>query len=148
MEVGAADAARAESAADAARAAIDALPPEPPTWERARSMATYANVLLLPHLKYTLALLLAALSLWLAWRVVNWPAFADFLIATEAELNKVSWTTRKRLVQDTVVVLVTVLLMAAFLFVADRIWSGALTWIGVLQPPPPEASSAEKQQPW
>jgi DNA-binding CsgD family transcriptional regulator len=47
MEVGAADAARAESAADAARAAIDALPPEPPTWERARSMATYANVLLL-----------------------------------------------------------------------------------------------------
>ena len=34
-------------AADAARTAIDALPPEPPTWERARSMATYANVLLL-----------------------------------------------------------------------------------------------------
>jgi hypothetical protein len=34
-------------AAAAARAAIDALPPEPPTWERARAMATYANVLLL-----------------------------------------------------------------------------------------------------
>jgi DNA-binding NarL/FixJ family response regulator len=33
-------------AAEAARGAIDALPPEPPTWERARAMATYANVLL------------------------------------------------------------------------------------------------------
>ncbi len=34
-------------------------------------------------------------ALWLAWRVVNVPSFADFLIATEAELNKVSWTTRR-----------------------------------------------------
>jgi DNA-binding CsgD family transcriptional regulator len=33
-------------AADAARAAIDAMPPEPPSWERARAMATYAFVLL------------------------------------------------------------------------------------------------------
>ena len=33
-------------AAEAARAAIDAMPAEPPTWERARAMATYANVLL------------------------------------------------------------------------------------------------------
>ena len=31
-------------AADAARAAIDAMPPEPPSWERARAMATYAFV--------------------------------------------------------------------------------------------------------
>ena len=33
-------------AADAARAAIDAMPAEPPSWERARAMATYAFVLL------------------------------------------------------------------------------------------------------
>jgi DNA-binding NarL/FixJ family response regulator len=33
-------------AAQVARAAIDAMPAEPPTWERARAMATYANVLL------------------------------------------------------------------------------------------------------
>ena len=52
--------------------------------------------------------------LWRAWRgMVNFPAFADFLIATEAEMNKVSWTTRKRLVQDTIVVLTTVVLMTA-----------------------------------
>jgi DNA-binding CsgD family transcriptional regulator len=33
-------------AAETARAAIDAMPADPPTWERARAMATYANVLL------------------------------------------------------------------------------------------------------
>ncbi|HEY2443020.1 MAG TPA: AAA family ATPase [Streptosporangiaceae bacterium] len=35
-----------DEAAEAARAAIEAMPAEPPTWERARAMATYANVLL------------------------------------------------------------------------------------------------------
>jgi DNA-binding NarL/FixJ family response regulator len=33
-------------AAETARAAIESMPAEPPTWERARAMATYANVLL------------------------------------------------------------------------------------------------------
>src|SRR2546430_6963945 len=41
------------------------------------------------HVSITLPLLLAAASLWLAYRVVNYPTFADFLIATEAEMNKV-----------------------------------------------------------
>jgi len=69
---------------------------------------------------------------WVAWRIVNWPAFADFLIATEAEVNKVSWTTRKRLVQDTVVVLVTVFLFTVFLFVVDIFWIKALRLVEVL----------------
>ena len=75
--------------------------------------------------------LLVALG-WFSWRVVNWPAFADFLIATEAEVNKVSWTTRKRLVQDTVVVLVTVFLMTVFLFLVDIFWIKALRVVEVL----------------
>ena len=93
---------------------------------------------LLPALHYTLPLLLLALSLWGAWRVVNFPPFADFLIATEAELNKVSWTTRPRLIQDTIVVLVTVFLMAMFLFLdGPDVAPRAESWkpIGVLQIP-------------
>ena len=78
-----------------------------------------------PHVQFTVPLLILAGSIWLAWRVVNLPVFADFLIATEAELNKVSWTTRKRLVQDTIVVLVTVVLMAVFLFAMDLVWQVA-----------------------
>jgi preprotein translocase SecE subunit len=72
-----------------------------------------------------------ALLLWIAWRVVNIPAFADFLIATEAEMNKVSWTNRKRLGQDTVVVLTTVFLFTAFLFIVDVIWIKVLSAPGI-----------------
>ncbi|MSR31226.1 MAG: preprotein translocase subunit SecE [Gemmataceae bacterium] len=72
-------------------------------------------------------------SFWLPWRVVNLPVFADFLIATEGELNKVSWTTRKRLVQDTLVVLSTLLLMAIFLFAMDLFWREVFTRTGVLK---------------
>jgi preprotein translocase SecE subunit len=95
----------------------------------------YASVLLLPSVRYTLPLLLLLLVIWLAWRIVNLPTFADFLIATEAEMNKVSWTTRQRLFQDTIVVLVTMVLMAIFLFVVDIAWAKLLSSrpIGVLQ---------------
>jgi preprotein translocase SecE subunit len=89
------------------------------------SKELFGTPLLVPimfHLEMTLPILLGVGLLWFSWRVVNWPAFADFLIATEAEMNKVSWTTRKRLVQDTVVVLVTVFLMTLFLFVVDILW--------------------------
>jgi preprotein translocase SecE subunit len=81
------------------------------------------------HIHLLLPLLLGIVLLWFAWRLVNVPTFADFLIATEAEMNKVSWTTRKRLVQDTIVVLVTVVLFSLFLFLLD------LMWIQILRAP-------------
>jgi preprotein translocase SecE subunit len=91
------------------------------------------QVTVLSDLRFTVPLLLAAAALWLAYRIVNFPTFADFLIATEAEINKVSWTTRKRLVQDTIVVLTTVILFTVFLFVVDILWGFILTKVGVLQ---------------
>jgi preprotein translocase SecE subunit len=99
---------------------------------------------LLPDVQFTVPLLLAAVSLWLAYRVVNLPVFADFLIATEAELNKVSWTTRKRLVQDTIVVLVTVVLLTVFLFVVDQLWGFLLERVGVIQITPAAATEQTK----
>jgi preprotein translocase SecE subunit len=82
---------------------------------------------LLPDVRYTVPLLLAAAGLWLAFRVVHLPVFADFLIATEAELNKVSWPTRKSVVQDTIVVLTTVLMLTVFLFLVDIGWGWLLS---------------------
>ena len=76
-------------------------------------------------------IVMGLLLLWVAWRVVNIPTFADFLIATEAEMNKVSWTNRRRLVQDTIVVLVTVFLFTSFLFVVDVIWIKVLSAPGI-----------------
>jgi preprotein translocase SecE subunit len=93
------------------------IAPEPPT-----GTTDFRKLTILPAVQYSVPLLILAASIWLAWRVVNLPVFADFLIATEAEINKVSWTTRKRLAQDTIVVLVTVVLMAGFLFTTDVVW--------------------------
>jgi len=112
----------------------------------------YVSLTLLRSVQYTFPLLLLALALWFAWRVVNMPAFADFLIATEAEMNKVSWTTQKRLVQDTIVVLLTVVLTAVYLFGVDQIWRVGLSWkpIGVLVIPEEQSTQNKdlENKPW
>ena len=74
------------------------------------------------------------------------PAFADFLIATEAEMNKVSWPTRQGLYQDTIVVLVTTIFLTLFLLVVDWFWGALLSnpYIGVLpSQTAPAASDAQ-----
>jgi preprotein translocase SecE subunit len=114
---------------------------------------TFRTLTLLPAVQFTVPLLLLAASLWLAWRVVNMPVFADFLIATEAEMNKVSWTTQRRLVQDTIVVLVTVVLMAFYLFSMDMVWKHVLSWkpIGVLHVPDDQQTDTNtnvENRPW
>jgi preprotein translocase subunit SecE len=70
---------------------------------------------------------------WLIFRIVHFPPFAEFLIATEAEMNKVSWTSKEDLIRATTVVLTTVILMALFLFLVDTLWTFILRLIGVLQ---------------
>jgi len=93
-------------------------------------------------------LLLGIALVYFAWRVVNVPAFADFLIATEAEMNKVSWTTRRRLIQDTIVVLVTVVLMTLFLFLVDIMWIQILSnpYVGVLQYNPRDQQKQQQEK--
>jgi preprotein translocase SecE subunit len=95
---------------------------------------TYLYLPLLSRVTVFAPILLGAIAFWFSWRLVNWPTFADFLIATEAEMNKVSWTSRRRLVTDTIVVLVAVFLMTAFLFAVDLIWFQVLSnpYINVL----------------
>jgi preprotein translocase subunit SecE len=70
---------------------------------------------------------------WFVFRLIHYPPFADFLIATEAEMNKVSWTSKADLRRATSVVLVTVALMSVFLFGVDWVWSSLLQLIGVLR---------------
>jgi len=89
---------------------------------------------LVPVARLALPALICLFTVWVAWRAVNVPTFGDFLIATEAEMNKVSWTSRKRLIQDTIVVLVCLALLTLFLFAIDMFWSWLLSleFIGVL----------------
>lgn len=104
---------------------------------------TETSVTLLPDAKYSVPLILMLAGLWFAWRMVNVPTFGEFLIATEAEMNKVSWSTRRQLQQDTIVVLVTTIFMALFLLVVDLFWGWLLSrqTIGVL---PGKSTSQDK----
>jgi preprotein translocase subunit SecE len=75
----------------------------------------------------------AAIFGWIVFRIIEFPPFAEFLIATEAEMNKVSWTSKDDLFRATTVVLSTVVVMAAFLYFVDTLWTFVLRLIGVLQ---------------
>ena len=103
----------------------------------------------LTAIHYAAPFLLVVGTFWFAWRLVNMPTFGDFLIATEAEMNKVSWSTRRRLYQDTIVVLVTLAIMTLFLFVVDMFWGWLLSRsiVGVLPSKtdlPPSQNATQK----
>lgn len=76
------------------------------------------------------AVLLIA-GLWFGFRLVNWPRFADFLIAVEAELNKVSWPSKDELIRASIVVIFTIFFLATTLFLFDVIWQWFFKVIGV-----------------
>jgi len=82
-------------------------------------------------LRYILPSLFLLAGLWFGYRLVNYPKFADFLVAVEAEMNKVTWPSQDELVRSSVVV---IFLLAAFtfvLFVFDVFWFWFFTLIGV-----------------
>jgi preprotein translocase subunit SecE len=86
-----------------------------------------------PGLRFGLPLVFLGTLGWVIFRIVHFPPFAEFLIATEAEMNKVSWTNKDDLIRATTVVLATVVLMTVFLFMVDTVWTLVLRMIGVLQ---------------
>jgi len=86
-----------------------------------------------PGVRFGIPAALGVVLGWMIYRILHYPPFADFLIATEAEMNKVSWTTKEDLKRSTAVVLSTVLLMSVFLFGVDWLWSSLLQLIGVLR---------------
>jgi preprotein translocase subunit SecE len=81
---------------------------------------------------YGLPLLVLAAGLWISYRMVNITRFADFLIAVEAEMNKVTWPSRTELVRSSLVVIFVIVFMAILLFGYDFFWRGLFTWMGVL----------------
>jgi preprotein translocase subunit SecE len=60
----------------------------------------------------------------------------DFFIATEGEMKKVNWSTKREVVRSTKVVVVSVLLLAALLFVVDMGFMLIFSSIGVLKASP------------
>ena len=62
---------------------------------------------------YSIPAILSGVGLWLSYRLVNFSRFADFLIAVEAEMNKVSWPSKDELIRASIVVIVVIFLLAA-----------------------------------
>lgn len=74
-------------------------------------------------LPQVVAIVFGLIGAWVSYRVVNIPRFADFLIAVEAEMNKVSWPTQSELVKSSVVVIFVIFFMTGALFLFDLVWT-------------------------
>jgi preprotein translocase subunit SecE len=85
-----------------------------------------------PGVQYGVPGVLFLMGLWTAYRLVNVPTFADFLIAVEAEMNKVSWPTRQELFRSSIVVLVTIFALAVILFFYDFLWNWIFKFLKIL----------------
>ncbi|MBN2210377.1 MAG: preprotein translocase subunit SecE [Sedimentisphaerales bacterium] len=70
---------------------------------------------------------------WIIFKVLNTPKYADFLIATEGEMKKVSWSTFKEVTASTKVVIITVVIMSILLGCVDWIFTWAFKTIGILK---------------
>jgi preprotein translocase SecE subunit len=52
----------------------------------------------------------------------NLPKYVDFLCETEAELKKVTWPSRPEVYSSSVIVIITTLILAAYIWVVDNIF--------------------------
>lgn len=72
--------------------------------------------------------LFAILSLLIFW-LVNKPSVADFMIAAEGEMKKVSWSSRQEIMVSTSIVIVVVIVMATLLGTTDFGFSIFFRWL-------------------
>ncbi|MGD8451694.1 MAG: preprotein translocase subunit SecE [Phycisphaerae bacterium] len=73
---------------------------------------------------------------WLIWWLTGTRrGSVDFMIATEGEMKKVNWSSRREVFGATKVVIFTVLAMGMMLAVVDFVFMGLFALIGVLKVP-------------
>jgi preprotein translocase SecE subunit len=75
---------------------------------------------------------LVAYSIWVWW-FMNKQTTVDFLIATDSEMKKVNWTTRKELIGSTKIVILFMFLISMYLFLCDLLFGGFFHMIHVLR---------------
>jgi preprotein translocase SecE subunit len=61
------------------------------------------------------------------------PKLVDFMVATEGEMRKVNWSTRREIFGSTVLVILLTLFIAVFCKIADLAFSSFFQWVDVLQ---------------
>lgn len=78
-------------------------------------------------------LVVLALAAVLWWVVGVNRKSCDFMIATEGEMKKVSWSSKRELIGSTKVVILFTLALAIVLFMVDLFFMVLFNWIGVLR---------------
>lgn len=76
------------------------------------------------QIEFIVPLAVLAAGWWTAFRSMHMPKFADFLIAVESEMNKVTWPKRGELFRASVVVMVVIFFLAGLLYFYDLVWKG------------------------
>lgn len=77
--------------------------------------------------------LFVAMAVVVYWIVGRNRTAVDFMIATEGEMKKVNWSTKREIIGSTKVVIFTLLALALVLFVVDILFMLIFSSIGVLQ---------------
>ncbi|MHC4594586.1 MAG: preprotein translocase subunit SecE [Planctomycetota bacterium] len=72
--------------------------------------------------------LLAVFALLIFW-LANKPSVADFLIAAEGEMKKVSWSSRQEIAVSTFIVIAVVIIMATLLGTTDLGFRTFFVWL-------------------
>ena len=65
----------------------------------------------------------------LAFLCFSYRRTSEFLISTEDEMRKVAWPTMQELIDSSCVVIIAIIIMGAFLFVADISLAKVLQWV-------------------
>jgi preprotein translocase subunit SecE len=79
--------------------------------------------------RYVIPTALGVLGAWAAFRIVNIPRFAEFLISVENEMNKVSWPSRAELYRASLVVIVVIFVLTAILLAYDLVLRSVIGWL-------------------
>ena len=61
------------------------------------------------------------------------PKLVDFMIATEGEMRKVNWSTKRAILGSTILVILLTGFIAIFCKIADLVFTAFFQWIDVLQ---------------
>jgi len=87
-------------------------------WRLHLKLQTQDNIWLETLLPALICAVFAGTIYWLS----NLPVIADFLIAAEGEIKKVSWSSRKEIVNSTMIVIFVVAIMASGIGLVDLVF--------------------------
>jgi preprotein translocase SecE subunit len=72
--------------------------------------------------------LFVVLAVVISW-LMNKPSVADFMIAAEGEMKKVSWSSKQEIAVSTFIVIVVVFVMAVLLGTTDIVFRTFFNWL-------------------